>query len=151
MPSKIALLVETGDQVSNNQKGVLLNLAFLLEQDRNLETAYLCHDTVLQVFKLDGEGNHFCGYRNMQMVLSALEPARILTGDSTALQPWTIPRLQEAIEDAWSKGLNSHGRAQTGGILNTRKHVGTSEVLCTCCEDESVADILTLARPKLSC
>lgn len=39
----------------------------------------------------------------------------------------TIVELQRMIEEGWDKGVNSSGREETGGILGTRKYIGTPE------------------------
>ena len=36
------------------------------------------------------------------------------------------PALRD-VEKAWDKGINSRGRAETGGIRGTRKYIGTPE------------------------
>jgi hypothetical protein len=113
MPTRIANLIDA-ETSQNKLNGVIPVLAKLLEQDSRVETAYLCDDATTQVYKLPGEGNHFCGYRNIQMLLLHEQN--------------TIPELQAMIERAWDKGCNSHGRMETGGIKGTRKHIGTSEV-----------------------
>ncbi|GAM84118.1 hypothetical protein ANO11243_021100 [Dothideomycetidae sp. 11243] len=100
---------------SNKLNQAIPLLADLLHQDDNVKEAFLCREDAVQIFKLRDEGQHFCAYRNMQMML-ADQP-----------RPWTVPDLQAAIERAWDKGFNSHGRIETGGIVGTRKHVGTSE------------------------
>jgi hypothetical protein len=114
MPTRIAALI--GAEASQNKlSGVITTLANLLEHDRRVETAYLCNDATIQVYKLSGEGNHFCGYRNIQMLLLG--------------KAYSIPELQVMIESAWDNGYSSHGRVETGGIRDTRKHIGTSEVV----------------------
>ena len=113
MPDRIAALINA-EASQNKLTGVLPILASLLKQDRRVETAYLCDDETTQVYKLPGEGNHFCGYRNIQMMLLR--------------EQHSIPELQDMIEKAWDKGCNSHGRIETGGIRDTRKYIGTSEV-----------------------
>jgi len=40
----------------------------------------------------------------------------------------TIFQIQDFIEAAWDAGINSQGRAETGGIKGTRKYIGTPEV-----------------------
>lgn len=40
----------------------------------------------------------------------------------------SVFEIQDLIEKAWDMGYNAHGRIETGGIKDTRKHVGTSEV-----------------------
>lgn len=87
-----------------------------------MKVAYLCSPKIEQVSKLKKEGAHFCGYRNIQMMCSALNHPSLSSRTG-------IFELQDLIENAWDGGLNSHGRVQTGGIRGTRKHIGTSEVL----------------------
>jgi zinc finger-containing ubiquitin peptidase 1 len=43
----------------------------------------------------------------------------------------TIFDIQEYIETAWDLGINSQGRAETGGIRGTRKYIGTPDVSLT--------------------
>ncbi|KAF2153398.1 hypothetical protein K461DRAFT_278211 [Myriangium duriaei CBS 260.36] len=90
-------------------------LATLLRRDPDVEHAYLCHQNAVQISKLKNEGNHFCAYRNIQMILAGKD------------RDYSIPEIQTAIEKAWEAGHNSHGRIETGGIVGTRKHIGTSE------------------------
>ena len=100
-------------------------LAGLLESDKKVQRAFLCRDNVEHVYKVKGEGNHFCGYHNIQMVLSSLDPR---TSDCLEDPPhYTVIQLQNMIEKAWDMGINAHSRIETGGIKNTRKHIGTSE------------------------
>lgn len=113
MPEPIAALLDA-ETSQNKLDGVISILANLIRQDQRVETAYLCDERTRQIYKLKGEGNHFCGYRNIQMML----PQR----------QYSIPELQDMIEQAWDQGHNSHGRTQTGGVKGTRKHIGTSEV-----------------------
>ncbi len=40
----------------------------------------------------------------------------------------TIFQIQDFIEAAWDAGINTQGRAETGGIKGTRKYIGTPEV-----------------------
>jgi hypothetical protein len=114
MPTRIASVINA-EASRNKLTGVIPILASILEQDSRVETAYLCDDATTQVYKLAAEGNHFCAYRNIQMLLFH--------------ERHTIPELQEMIEKAWDEGYNSHGRIETGGIQGTRKHIGTSEVV----------------------
>ncbi len=116
---------------SNDLHGVITILAELLRRDlRTIEVAYLCSDSAVQVSKLPDEGRDFCGYRNIQMLLLALttrnKSADAGTSSPEPLKP-TIPQLQEAIEQAWDAGFNSHGRDIIGNLKGTRKHIGTAE------------------------
>jgi len=137
MPTRISHLIETKDQSpSNRLEDVLSVLASLLARSHKTKTAYLCTKAAAQLHRLESEGQHFCGYRNMQMLLSSL-PSGSTTTSSTSTLPHpdpmsrarkaTVLTLQSLVEAAWTAGHNSHSRIETGGILNTRKHVGTSE------------------------
>ncbi|CAK4027616.1 Hypothetical predicted protein [Lecanosticta acicola] len=131
MPARVSRLLEAEDGKNNVLSHVLPKLAELLHHDRELEVAYLCTDRVQQVSKLQHEGAHFCGYRNMQMLLSALDSSAGEDSWSEQRVPKSrfpvLLRLQDMIEQAWDSGYNPHGRVLTGGIRGTRKHVGTSE------------------------
>jgi hypothetical protein len=39
----------------------------------------------------------------------------------------SVFQIQDWIEEAWDAGINSQGRAETGGIRMTRKYIGTLE------------------------
>lgn len=127
MPAKVAALIVAESETSNILSGVIENLTALLEGDDDVEVALLCTPKTRQIHRVEGEGNHFCGYRNMQILLSAL-PATTPDGQELLAKKPTIPELQDAIEAAWNAGINAHGKVLTGGIKGTRKHVGTSEV-----------------------
>jgi hypothetical protein len=128
MPERIANLISNEDD-QNTLPGVIPRLGHLLSRDPGVEVAYLCTEHAVQIHKLPGEGAHFCGYRNMQMLCLALG----LSGQTTTREidlrrKLSIPQLQDLVEGAWDRGINAHGWQQTGGIKGTRKHVGTSEV-----------------------
>ncbi|KAK5135879.1 hypothetical protein LTR08_004528 [Meristemomyces frigidus] len=123
MPDRIASILAAED-TSNDLAGVIPKLAQLLQSDRDVEVAYMCTDSAVQVSKYPDEGAHFCGYRNMQMMLLSF---RWVGPGLSHQRKLTVPQLQDLIEDAWDRGYNAHGRVQTGGIKDTRKHVGTSE------------------------
>ena len=114
MPDKIAQLIAR-ETPSNKLSNVIPFLANFLSQDPAVAQARLCTPHAVQISKLSAEGNHFCGYRNIQMLLAPYEDTL------------SIPDLQAAIEASWTAGHNSHAALETGGILNTRKHVGPSE------------------------
>jgi hypothetical protein len=114
MPARIAAIINS-EASQNKLTGVLPILSSLLKQNHNVKTAYLCHDETIQVYKVPGEGNHFCGYRNLQMLPLQAQ--------------YSIPEIQDMIESAWDQGINKDSRIETGGIKGTRKHIGTSEVV----------------------
>ncbi|WPH00635.1 Hypothetical protein R9X50_00346500 [Acrodontium crateriforme] len=128
MPSALSQQLAFEDN-SNTLPDVIPQLSALIAHDADVDVAWLCTVAAVQVSKLKGEGGHFCGYRNMQMLCLALG-SRLFEnktgGDGPSSKP-TILQLQDMIEAAWDRGINSHARTQTGGIKGTRKHVGTSE------------------------
>ena len=107
-------------------------LSKLLEQDPDVEFAYICHTDVRYIGKIKvkgkDEGNDFCGYHNIQMLLSYVNAARTQGLEGFANEVPTIREIQHMIEEAWNQGFNESGRVQTGGIKGTRKHIGTPEV-----------------------
>lgn len=127
--------------------GIIPVLEQLLEQSRSTEFAYLCHPRVQHVTKLKQEGMYgadtvfmtylvltafllggFCGYRNIQMLISHIIGAQAVGSDLFASRYPSILQIQDLIENAWDLGFNSHGRIETGGIKGTRKYIGTPEV-----------------------
>ena len=130
MPKRITTLLETQDQTTANRlPNIIPVLHDLLLSDPEVASAYLCDASVAQIHRLEGEGQHFCAYRNMQMLLSCVPGGSVngipVGGKGHALD---VLELQRLIERAWEHGFNAHGRVETGGIVGTRKHVGTAEV-----------------------
>ncbi|KAK1822865.1 hypothetical protein LTR12_002790 [Friedmanniomyces endolithicus] len=109
--------------VDNETSGIIPMLARLCTEDEDVDTTYLCHASVKHVNKLRCDGN-FCGYWNVQMMLSYLQAAGALPG---MRQTPNILQIQDTIEQAWSNDILPHGRRETGGIRGTRKWIGTSE------------------------
>lgn len=113
--------------VDNETPGVLPVLAQLCAIDRGISQAYLCHPSTVHIFKRPKEGG-FCGYRNIQMLVSYIQGAKAQGHDCFPLRTPGILALQDLIEQAWDKGINEVSRIQTGGIRGTRKYIGTPEV-----------------------
>ncbi|KAJ4145684.1 hypothetical protein LMH87_004523 [Akanthomyces muscarius] len=110
----------------NSKDGVIRMLHDILNGDSQTISAYLAHPAVNRITKLRHEGS-FCGYRNIQMLISYLILA---TETGPRAFPGGVPnifQLQDQIEDAWDNGCNSRGRNETGGIKGTRKFIGTQE------------------------
>ena len=117
------------ERVSNETPDILPLLARLCKQDHTLREVFLCHPGVKHVVKMIREGG-FCGYRNIQMMVSYIQSAKL---PGHAHFPKGIPsilQLQDLIETAWDRGINSSGRIETGGVRGTRKYIGTPEVSC---------------------
>lgn len=114
----------------NNETTRIINiLSELCTQDNSVEAVYLCHPGVQYISKTKREGN-FCGYRNIQMLISYFLCTETEDHDMFMGKMPSVLVLQQLIEDAWEKGFNSDGRVETGGIKGTRKYIGTPEV-CT--------------------
>ncbi|KAK0309738.1 hypothetical protein LTR01_003935 [Friedmanniomyces endolithicus] len=109
--------------VDNETSGIISMLARLCTEDKDVDATYLCHPSVKHVNKLRCDGN-FCGYWNVQMMLSYLQTAGTLPG---MRQTPNVLQIQDTIEQAWGNDILPHGRQETGGIRGTRKWIGTSE------------------------
>jgi len=113
--------------IENETPHLIPVLARLSKLDRNISRAFYCDPSVRHVAKLPKEGG-FCGYRNIQMLISYIRDAKAPGHkyfDKKRLP--SILRLQDMIEDAWDQGYNAVGRKETGGIRMTRKYIGTPE------------------------
>lgn len=115
------------EQVQNETPGIIPILAQLSALDRSVKEAYYCHPSTLHIGKTPREGG-FCGYRNIQMLVSYIQGAKAQGYDEFSGRTPGILKLQDLIERAWDKGINEIGRQQTGGIRDTRKYIGTPEV-----------------------
>ena len=115
------------ETVANELRGVIPVIAQLCEQDHTLSRVYLCHPNVTHVVKMAKEGG-FCGYRNIQMLVSYIRDAHSEGHERFSGRLPSIIQLQVLIENAWDQGFNSIGRIETGGIHGTRKYIGTPEV-----------------------
>lgn len=141
--------LERVETVTNEIGGAVPAVARLCEQDPTVERAVFCHAAVRHVFKLQREGG-FCGYRNIQMLISYVRGVEELISYVRGLEdsgrggdrggdrgggghhfdkgtPGVLA-LQDMIERAWDRGFNAVGRVETGGIRGTRKYIGTAEV-----------------------
>ncbi|KAF2811234.1 DUF1671-domain-containing protein [Mytilinidion resinicola] len=114
------------EEVQNETPGLIPILAQLSAVDRTVQAAYYCHPTILHIGKTPNEGG-FCGYRSIQILVSYIQGARAQGHDEFTGRTPGILKLQDMIELAWDRGINDIGRAQTGGIKDTRKYIGTPE------------------------
>lgn len=115
------------ETIANEFPGIIPVLGQLCEQDPALSRVYLCHPDVTHVVKMAKEGG-FCGYRNIQMLISYIRDARAEGYQRFVGRLPSIIQLQDMIETAWDRGFNQIGRIETGGIRGTRKYIGTPEV-----------------------
>ncbi|KAF4469900.1 Zinc finger with UFM1-specific peptidase domain [Fusarium albosuccineum] len=124
MPSWLVDLLEDQGHVAND--GILPVLGQLLQQSTSTQYAYLCHSQVQHISKLRREGG-FCGYRNIQMLVSHIIGAKTAGSEHFSHTFPSIFQIQDLIENAWDMGINAQGRVETGGVKGTRKYIGTPE------------------------
>lgn len=122
-PDGSLVRVET---IANETPHLVPVLARLSHLDGTVERAFYCSAEVLHVCKMHREGG-FCGYRNIQMLVSYIQEADAYGAPHFPGRLPSILKLQELIEAAWDKGFNATGRIETGGIRYTRKYIGTPE------------------------
>lgn len=134
--------------VDNETPGLLPVLAQLCAIDKDVRQAWLCHPSAVHICKRPKEGG-FCGYRNIQMLVSYMQGAKAQGHAQFPPRTPGILVLQDLIEQAWDMGINDVSRIQTGGIKGTRKYIGTPEVRkinrCLCIKSNQ----LTSSRFKL--
>lgn len=135
------------ETIANEFQGIIPVLGQLCEQDPSLSRVYLCHPDVTHVVKMAREGG-FCGYRNIQMLISYIRDAHSEGHQRFLGRLPSIIQLQDMIENAWDRGFNQIGRIETGGIRGTRKYIGTPEVCLSCGARAVGADY---ERHKLYC
>ena len=112
--------------IANETPDLIPVLARLSDLDQSVERAFYCDAAILHIAKMQKEGG-FCGYRNIQMILSYILLAKAAGHHHFDGNLPTILKLQDLIEQAWDMGYNSAGKIETGGIRLTRKYIGTPE------------------------
>ncbi len=128
MPAGLYHLLNDYDKDNNITPRIVQALCRLIMADARDEEVYLCHFAVDHVCRIKGDGRHFCGYYNTQMLISYIRGAKAEGYEKFAGHLPSVLHLQYMIERAWDIGINEHGRVETGGIKGTRKHIGTQEV-----------------------
>lgn len=114
------------ESVANEFRRVMPVISQLCSQDSAVTRAYLCHPNVTHVVKMNKEGG-FCGYRNIQMMISYIQDTNSQGYKSFLGRIPSILQLQDMIESAWDHGFCTTARFETGGIRGTRKYIGTPE------------------------
>ncbi|KAL1958309.1 hypothetical protein VTO42DRAFT_4626 [Malbranchea cinnamomea] len=122
-PDGTIVIVETAP---NQTPGLIPVLAQLSGSDPDVQFTFLCNPKIRHVFKQRSEGG-FCGYRNIQCLISYIRDARAPGHEHFPNRVPTILELQDMIEQAWDLGFNTAGRDEIGHIRNTRKYIGTPE------------------------
>jgi hypothetical protein len=114
------------EAIANETPGLIPVLARLSDLDPSVERAFYCSSEVRHVAKMPREGG-FCGYRNIQMLISYIRGAKAFGHEHFQDKIPSILKLQDFIEQAWDMGYNSAGKIETGGVRLTRKYIGTPE------------------------
>ena len=115
-------------QIANETPELIPAIALLCERDARVARVLLCHAGTMHVGKQLSREGGFCGYRNIQMLISYIQAAYPPASHPFAGRMPSILALQDMIEAGWDKGINASARTETGGIRGTRKYIGTSEV-----------------------
>ena len=111
----------------NQTLGLINALAELCAHDDTVKVAHLCHSSIVHVSE-ERRLDSFCGYRNIQMLMSYVQATRDETCNLFAGLMPTIREIQESIERAWNRGINSYGRDELGILKGTKKYIGTAEI-----------------------
>ncbi len=128
MPKSLSILLSSPEQAAAEEASpaTIPLLKLLSVAEPCVKSAQFCDPSIKHISKNQDEGKNFCGYRNIQMQFSYL-----LNPPLSVLEPMdsipSILKVQEMIEDAWDQGIHPEGRVQTGGVRDTRKHIGTQE------------------------
>ncbi|KAI1410982.1 DUF1671-domain-containing protein [Hypoxylon sp. FL1857] len=98
----------------------------LFQLSPTTQYAYFCSPATQRISKLKNEGG-FCGYRNIQMLVSYIintnSPGAAAFGSNIP----DIFQIQDLIEDGWESGINRAARDMVGVLRRTRKYIGTAE------------------------
>jgi hypothetical protein len=129
--------------VPNETNGLIPVLADLFALEEFTTATYFCHPSTKHIRKVQCDGD-FCGYWSTQMVLSYIQH---VDQDGPQNHP-NVLKMQNLIEQAWDRGIGSHGRVETGGIINTRKWIGTHEALAFLTQIGVGADALAFEDSK---
>ncbi|KAH0365158.1 DUF1671-domain-containing protein, partial [Aureobasidium melanogenum] len=118
--------------VDNEVPGLIPVIARLCgASSSELQTVHLCHPSVQHVHKGTNPG-HFCGYRNIQMLVSFIQGTKARGHERFGTELPGILQIQDLIEEAWDADPRNLGKQETGGIRNTRKWIGTPEAAYIC-------------------
>ncbi|KAH0431343.1 DUF1671-domain-containing protein, partial [Aureobasidium melanogenum] len=118
--------------VDNEVPGLIPVIARLcVASSSDLQTVHLCHPSVQHVHKGTNPG-HFCGYRNIQMLVSYIQGTKARGHERFGTELPGILQIQDLIEEAWAGDPQNLGKQETGGIRNTRKWIGTPEAASIC-------------------
>jgi hypothetical protein len=110
--------------------GIVSHLQRIAATDTRILKLNMCHPATMFCGIDIGDLGWGCGYRNMQMLLSAVYASQN-TSESPHIEKCipSILELQQSIEAAWTAGFDIEGAGQLSHkLLKTRKWIGTTEV-----------------------
>ncbi|KAI5364871.1 Putative peptidase C78, ubiquitin modifier-specific peptidase 1/ 2 [Septoria linicola] len=110
--------------IPNETAGLPTAIADLCALEEYTAVTYLCHPSTKHIYKIECDGN-FCGFWSTQVVLSYVQH---MDPEGPQAMPHVI-EMQDIIETAWKNGICAYDKVQTGGVMNTRKWIGTTEAL----------------------
>ncbi|KAJ7394257.1 hypothetical protein OS493_000059 [Desmophyllum pertusum] len=127
----LKILMTDNDSGESCTRGIIPQLHHRYEMGvGGTKAAWLAIDTDHYASTV-GDAGWGCGYRNLQMLFSALlrvdiyRPVMFSVGDKVP----SIPRIQQFIESAWTSGFDRQGSEQLGcKLINTRKWIGATEI-----------------------
>ncbi|KAL7851754.1 hypothetical protein AOLI_G00221100 [Acnodon oligacanthus] len=102
---------------------------FYQREARDIAHVWLCAETD-HYCASGGDKGWGCGYRNFQMLLSALKRMEQYAAPNTLPDPIpSIPRVQALIEAAWAEGIDPQGASHFNRKLQgTRAWIGATEI-----------------------
>ncbi|PIK39973.1 putative zinc finger with UFM1-specific peptidase domain protein [Apostichopus japonicus] len=131
--SKLQRVQSTGEEDSRHKtSGVIASLSrFYNSNVYNVDHARLAEQTD-HFGSSPGCRGWGCGYRNLQMLLSAMwhvpRYREVVFNGKNAIP--SINYIQKLIENAWQNGFDPAGREQLGNrLVNTRKWIGATEII----------------------
>lgn len=127
----LKILMTDNDSGESCTRGIIPQLHHRYEMGvSGTKAAWLAIDTDHYASTV-GDAGWGCGYRNLQMLVSALlridvyRPVMFTVGEKVP----SIPRIQQFIESAWTSGFDRPGSEQLGcKLVNTRKWIGATEI-----------------------
>lgn len=127
MMESLASGVDDGRSRTNGVLEALYN--FYQHEARDSTHVWLCAETD-HYSSSAGDKGWGCGYRNFQMLLSALRRTEEYTAQHTLPDSIpSIPRVQALIEAAWAEGIDPQGASHFNGKLQgTRAWIGATEI-----------------------
>ncbi|KAL6467441.1 hypothetical protein MHYP_G00231180 [Metynnis hypsauchen] len=142
-------LASGADDGRTRTTGVLDALyEFYQHEARDLAHVWLCAETD-HYSASGGDKGWGCGYRNFQMLLSALKRMEQYTAPHTLPDSVpSIPRVQALIEAAWAEGIDPQGASQFNRKLQgTRAWIGATEIYAVLTAHRVRARIVDFHQP----